>query len=81
VFPIMGNMLIPKREWITAARKHKGLTHRGLAALLGVSHVAVVQWESGTRRPSYDRILMLADLLGPEVLANFEAEARAKGVA
>lgn len=66
------------REWLRAMRIGKGLTQRALGKMLGVSDVAVVQWEAGNALPRYDKMLALSDLLGPEVQEHFAAEARAK---
>lgn len=66
------------RDWLRTMRKNKGLTQMALGKLLGVSDVAIVQWEAGNVLPRYDKMLALADLLGAEVQAHFAAEARAK---
>ena len=46
---------------IAALRISKSLTQAELAEILDVSQAAVQSWESGTRKPSYDRLLFLAD--------------------
>lgn len=61
-------------------RRAKGLTHRGLAKILGVSHVTVLHWEQGKRSPRQDMIYgPLAAALGSEVVLRFEAEWRTRG--
>ena len=73
MLPILGNMLLP-RHWLKQLRTEAKLTHRQLAKVLGVTHVAAISWESGARRPSYPNMLALAKLLGPEVMDRFAAE-------
>lgn len=43
--------------------KHK-LTQKALAALLGVTHVAVCRWETGERRPRLAEANRIADITG-----------------
>lgn len=49
---------------LTQARHLAGLTKRAVAAHLGVSAVAVGQWETGTHPPRPDHVRELAVLLG-----------------
>lgn len=44
-------------------RKKKGLTQEALAAQLGVSTSAVGNWEAGIRRPRYETLRRLAEVL------------------
>ena len=62
------------RMWLKALRKDKGLSHRQLGKLLGVSHVTVMHWEDGKRNPRPEMIAALARHLGTEVLHRFNAE-------
>ncbi len=65
-----------KRLWLQSGRENKGLTRSQLANELGVSIQIVAMWESGQKSPSRDATFRLADLLGPQVLEMFAAEAR-----
>jgi len=69
------------RVWMRVMRINKGFKQTQLAKAVGVARQTLAAWESGRKNPDRDNVFRLADLLGPEVLANFEAEARAKGVA
>lgn len=53
---IMGNL--------KAYRKAVGISQEELAAQLGVSQVAVSQWESGRTHPGFEKIIKLSDILG-----------------
>lgn len=44
-------------------RKRAGLTMEELGARLGVSESAIQRWERGDRRPSYERLLQIAEEL------------------
>jgi len=69
----MGNMML--RTWLKAARVAADMSHRDLAEKLGVSHVAVIGWESGTRRPTYEKMLSLSKVFPDvEVMAMFASE-------
>lgn len=67
---------------LAALRKKKGFTQEELAAALGVSTSAVGNWEAGLRRPRYDTLRRLAEVLGvslddlrfPEKSSKEEAE-------
>lgn len=48
---------------LTQARRLAGLTKRTVAEQIGVSPVAVGQWEAGTARPRPDNVAHLADVL------------------
>jgi len=69
------------RKWLRELRKSAGLTQEALALRLGVERPVVSQWESGARRPGYDKMLRLAGILGPEVMEHFAAEAQGGRVA
>ena len=58
---------------IVEKRKEAGLTQAGLAAMLGVSGMAVSKWERGLALPCPERREQLVNLLGLSV----EAEANA----
>jgi len=49
---------------IKELRKNKGLYQRDLAAILGVSHVAVSKWESGTNKIDVDVLEAIASYFG-----------------
>ena len=48
---------------IREARKAKGLTMKQLGAMLGVSESAMSQYETGKRRPDYELLLKLSEIL------------------
>ena len=66
------------RPWLTQLRHKKKLLQRDVAHELGVSDAVVCQWESGVRRPGYDKMCRLAEVLGPEVHDHFAEESAAK---
>jgi len=66
------------RMWLRNLRKICGLSQEALAQKIGVERAVVSQWESGSRRPTYNNMCLLEDILGPEVLEQFSAEVRAK---
>lgn len=49
---------------LKAYRKAAGISQEELAARLGVSQVAISQWESGRTHPAFEKIIRLADILG-----------------
>lgn len=49
---------------LAAARKEKGLTQQALADAVGVTQVAVANWEHGRRSPSIANLRKVADALG-----------------
>lgn len=51
-------------EQLKCARKATGLSQEAAAALLGVSHQAVGNWESGRSAPSTENFLRLCELYG-----------------
>ena len=57
-------MSTPEGERIKQARKARGLSQRGLAALIGVSAMAISKWERGTLFPGSQRLIALAEALG-----------------
>lgn len=59
---------------LTQARRLSGLIKKAVAEQLGVSPVAVSQWEAGTTRPRPDHIRQLADVL--DVVPSFFATGR-----
>ena len=46
------------------ARRKSGLTLRGLAAILDVSHSVLVRWERGDRVPSAESVSAVCAVLG-----------------
>lgn len=54
-------------ENIRAARKAAGLTQKELGERMGVSSVAVTQYESGKRIPKIDTLQRIADALGVNI--------------
>ncbi|MDR0616925.1 MAG: helix-turn-helix domain-containing protein [Synergistaceae bacterium] len=54
-------------EKITAKRKTKGLSQKGLANKVEVSFSTVRRWESGDRRPDSDELVKLALALNTSV--------------
>lgn len=49
---------------IRKIRQDKGMTTCQLAAAVGVSHVAVINWESPAGKPLADKLPLIADALG-----------------
>ncbi len=56
---------------IREARQAKNLRQGELAALLGVSRPAIVNWETGRFRPRAPHILKMEALLGVELLERY----------
>jgi transcriptional regulator with XRE-family HTH domain len=56
------------KEWVKAARKHKGWTQDALGEALGVSKSNVSAWENGHHEPSIDQWLRIAQLTGHPAL-------------
>lgn len=54
-------------ERIRKARESSGLKQSDLAPKLRVSRTAIAGWESGTHRPSYSALVLLADITGVPV--------------
>lgn len=50
---------IPLGKRIRDARKAVGIIQERLGIEVGVSRPAIVQWESGAKRPNYERLCML----------------------
>ena len=48
---------------IEKLRLKRRLTQDGLASLCGVHQTAISKWEAGERRPSWPKVLLLADAL------------------
>ena len=51
-------------ERLKQTRKVKGLSQKEMAKLINVSQSTIAKWESGTREPSLDDLILLANLLG-----------------
>ena len=47
-------------ERLKDLRLEKGLSQRQLAKLLNISHAAIVRWESESRIPNAEAVVMLA---------------------
>ncbi len=58
---------MPLSDRIKAARDAKGLSQAALGKLIGVSRVAVTQWESGETAPTHGKLPVIADALGVSV--------------
>lgn len=54
-------------EQLKRVRNEKGLSQKALAKLLNVTQPAVAKWESGTREPSLDDLIRIADILGETI--------------
>lgn len=54
-------------EQLKRVRNEKGLSQKALAKLLNVTQPAVAKWESGTREPSLDDLIKIADILGETI--------------
>lgn len=67
-------MRLLKRVWLVQLREQKELTQAQVAVHCGVVRQAVTAWESGEQSPSREAMFNLAELLGPEVIANFAKE-------
>ena len=55
-------------EKIKSAREAAGMTQEQLGKLLGVTGVAVMRYEKGTRQPSINQRLLLADIFETSLL-------------
>lgn len=58
---------------ISKIRQARGLTLKQFADLLGVTEAAVSRWEADKRRPRYDMMEKLNDMLPPNRLAKSAA--------
>jgi transcriptional regulator with XRE-family HTH domain len=52
---------------LASARRGVGLSQDGLARRIGVNHATVSRWESRERRPAFDLVPLIADVLGVDV--------------
>lgn len=48
---------------IATARKQKGLSQQAVAEALGISRVAISQWENGSTEPSTENLIRVCDFL------------------
>ena len=55
-------------EKIKSARQRASLKQKELAARLGVTYVNISQWESGRRKPKFETLQRIADVLNISVL-------------
>lgn len=46
---------------LLALRRQRGLTQKQLAANVGLSELAIQNYESGRRKPAFDALIALAD--------------------
>lgn len=49
---------------IRELRRKKDITQEELAQLVGVGHSAVAKWETGKCKPTADKLVKVADVLG-----------------
>lgn len=64
-----------KRKWgeaIRRQREHLGLTQKQLAERVGVDQSAVSFWENGTKAPTVERQLAIANALGIDARILFD---------
>lgn len=59
-------------ERIKAARERAGLTQVQLGEKVGVSGVAIMRYEKGTREPRYDQLKRISDALGISIYELFD---------
>lgn len=57
-----------KRAWLLQARNELGLTTKGIADELGISHTHYNDIENGKRNPSIELSIKMADFLGIPVI-------------
>lgn len=62
-------MMVPFAERLRKTRKEKGMKLREVATHLGMTTRAYQYYEGGRRRPDFETLVMLADLL--EVTADY----------
>lgn len=55
---------VQTKEWIRAARQHKGLTQEQLGELVGVTKGNVSGWENGRHEASYGQLLRIEEVTG-----------------
>lgn len=48
-------------DTLVALRKARGLTQKQVATEIGLSEIAIQNYESGRRKPAYNALLALAD--------------------
>lgn len=48
-------------DTLAVLRKARGLTQKQVASDVGLSEIAIQNYESGRRKPAYDALLALAD--------------------
>ena len=66
---------LPIASRIKMARKEAEVTIEAIAQQMGVSSRTVAGWQSGRSRPSYERLVELAELLGKSPSYFLEAAA------
>ena len=59
---------------LTANRKAQGMTQAQAAARLGISQARLSEWEQNPGRLTIDRLLVLVNLLGLELVLRSPAE-------
>jgi repressor LexA len=61
-------------EKIRKLREKKGLSQQALAELLGTTQQSVAYWESGKRKPRYEKLKKLAEVFSVPISYFFESE-------
>ena len=52
-----------ERRWLIEARLKRGLTHKALGNLVGVTHNAITQYEKGNRLPKKEILIKICKIL------------------
>lgn len=51
------------REWLSIARKDKGLTQKALAEMVGLGETSISKYEVGKRSPSFESAKKIGQIL------------------
>lgn len=65
------------KDWVRAARAHKGMTQARLGDQVGRTKANIAHWESGKVKPSYAQVVQVASITGypmPDQLGGPPAE-------
>lgn len=65
--PAINASVLPIADRIKEARRARKMTTRALAEALGVDPRTVAGWQADRSRPSYERLVELASVLGKPV--------------
>jgi len=65
-------------EKIRKLREKKGISQQALAELLGTTQQSIAYWESGRRKPRYEKLKRLAEIFSVPVSYFFEEEEKHK---